>query len=51
MALKERSNSSYCPGIESYLKSVVQGTPVEDFISLMSGAEFRDIVVEGCNGE
>ncbi|CDJ34394.1 uncharacterized protein EMH_0000030 [Eimeria mitis] len=51
MILRERSNSSQCPGLHSYLKNIIQTAPVEDFAALMNGAEFRDAVVESCNGD
>ncbi|CDJ53926.1 hypothetical protein EBH_0009100 [Eimeria brunetti] len=49
MVLRERSNSSSCPGLDPYLKNIVQTAPVEEFTSLMNGADFRDAVTEGCN--
>lgn len=51
MVVKQKSSRSHCYGLNSYMKSLVQTLPMEKFAPLMNANEFRDAVIEGCNGD
>lgn len=50
MVLKQKTGTRACPGLNNYLKAILESSSLEDFVSLMNGAEFRDAIIEGCNG-
>lgn len=51
MVLKKTKSGSFCFGLNGYLKSLLRASPIEDLATLINSAEFRDALVEGCNGK